>query len=320
MADHPESRWERRHPPLGVDAADVAAAVGLALHTHASGARPLRGGLVHTLFRVDTDAGPVVARALPDGAATRAVETAVLRDVARLVPVPEALAEIASGPAGVPWRVERFVDGDLLADVLTTSAPAFRQGEACGAVLGRLHTRRHAACGLLGLVDGAVDVVEDWSPLPATWRQHVVEALDAVGGILDGAVLKALRTRVDDAATRLTALEDEPVLCHGDFKPTNLLVRDATVTAVLDWEFAWAGLRWFDLGQLLRWDDRYPPDFADGVEVGYRAHHPLPADWRSLAATVDVVNLLGFLARRAGRPRMTQDVVGRLSRLAHATS
>lgn len=75
------------------------------------------------------------------------------------------------------------------------------------------------------------------------------------------AFVQAMRARLDAAGTPrpvlewgLAALERNPlpplppVLCHNDFRTGNLMVKDHTVTAVLDWEFAAWGDPHADLG------------------------------------------------------------------------
>ncbi len=75
------------------------------------------------------------------------------------------------------------------------------------------------------------------------------------------AFVRAMRERLDAAGTPrpvlewgLAALERNslpplpPVLCHNDFRTGNLMVKDHTVTAVLDWEFAAWGDPHADLG------------------------------------------------------------------------
>jgi len=78
---------------------------------------------------------------------------------------------------------------------------------------------------------------------------------------------------------------------------------------VLDWEWAWAGTRYMDIGHLLRW---HPPEpfvraFADAyVDVG----GILIDDWRRIAETVDLCGLLGLY--RHPSARATDDVPRRI--------
>lgn len=98
-------------------------------------------------------------------------------------------------------------------------------------------------------------------------------------------------------------------LVHGDFGPTNLLVRAEragwAVTGVLDWEFAHAGHPAMDVGNLLRArpEGPLPEGFAVGLEDGLRAGGAeLDPDWRAHAEYVDLFSALEFLSSVAERP------------------
>jgi aminoglycoside phosphotransferase (APT) family kinase protein len=87
-------------------------------------------------------------------------------------------------------------------------------------------------------------------------------------------------------------------LLHSDFNPKNILVRDSAVVAVLDWEFAFAGTPLFDIGNMLRFSDGYPPAYVDGFVAGFRAGGGhLPARWREITEALDLFALADFLAR-----------------------
>jgi aminoglycoside phosphotransferase (APT) family kinase protein len=122
----------------------------------------------------------------------------------------------------------------------------------------------------------------------------------------------SLRDNIGDALTdqlrsfidRNAALEEQmsfggPVLSHSDYKPWNLLVSDSRVSAVLDWEFVFAGALLNDVGNFLRYSARQRPEYESGFIAGYlEAGGSLPEDWRRLARLVDLINLLDFLGRR----------------------
>ena len=80
--------------------------------------------------------------------------------------------------------------------------------------------------------------------------------------------------------------------------------------ALLDWEFAWVGSPWSDLGQLVRWADRYADDIVPGLVDGYE---PADPDWRELAALLDLINLAQFLAG-PDRPAVQRDAAERVVR------
>jgi aminoglycoside phosphotransferase (APT) family kinase protein len=139
------------------------------------------------------------------------------------------------------------------------------------------------------------------------------DAADAVPGMSDYARLHAVPLTAalgDELGARVLAFIDEnerllddaagaPVLLHGDFKASNLHWTHGSELLVLDWEFAWAGPRLMDVGQLLRWNP--PAPFIDAFAAAYADHGgPLGSDWRRLAAWFDLFNLVGLAVGGTG--------------------
>jgi len=107
---------------------------------------------------------------------------------------------------------------------------------------------------------------------------------------------------IEEKGGILDEWQQAPCLTHSDFGGSNILVTGGpnghTLSAVLDWEFAFSGTPFFDLGNLLR-----PPlgtlaGFSDGVALGYkRGGGHLPTRWREMAAIVDLSAWVEFLNR-----------------------
>nr|MBC8453127.1 phosphotransferase [Chloroflexota bacterium] len=107
------------------------------------------------------------------------------------------------------------------------------------------------------------------------------ERVSALGEILTG------------ENTRLAEIHEQPSLTHGDFNPTNILIHEGEVSAVLDWEYGHAGTPYMDIGNLLRnTDQQHHESIGRGlVEGGF----DLPDDWIERAALIDVSSHLEFL-------------------------
>ncbi|MGZ3407410.1 MAG: phosphotransferase family protein [Polyangia bacterium] len=102
---------------------------------------------------------------------------------------------------------------------------------------------------------------------------------------------------------------DVPVLSHSDFKVSNVHWTPRGELLVLDWEFAWAGSRYIDIGQILRWQPP-APFVAAFAEAYVGAGGVLCDDWRRFAETVDLCALVGLYRNPAARA--TDDVVRRI--------
>ena len=302
-----ESDWERQAPELALDRPLLEARLARALPAaRLVAAGSLAGGKSNTHLRLElADRAPVVMRLHQRDAGACAREAAIHRLLAGRVPLPALLhAEAAPQDGGLPWMLLSWCPGERLCDVL----PALRDadGPALGAALGRVAATIHGARAYpgAGFLTPELALSTPLGPL----GEHLRGWLDGRAGARLGPALSArLRGWLADRAEWLEEGPEGGVLCHADFKQENLLVAPRgdswAPTAVLDWEFAFAGPCLFDLGQLLRREELLPPGFADGVAAGYAAvGPPLPADWRARAAALDLLNHVQFLDDPLDRP------------------
>lgn len=266
----------------------------------AAGLVPLAGGWSGETFLAEVAGERSVVRiyaARGRGPQAPDVDAAVLRLVRGLVPVPEVL-EVRPGVDAAPgllvtaWMPgER---GDLLLPRLDDPDLA-----SLGARVGRI------AADLAGmpqlrageLVDGELRV-RAWDPdLPAYVDQCLAARPD-----WSAAELSALRDVAAAAQDRLDAM-GRTCLVHGDLNPKNILVDPGTleVTAVVDWEYAHAGLPTADLGNLLRWDRH--PAWAEAVLGAWCDRHGVPTGTAlDLARAADLWALVDLAARAGQHP------------------
>jgi aminoglycoside phosphotransferase (APT) family kinase protein len=115
--------------------------------------------------------------------------------------------------------------------------------------------------------------------------------------------LQALAAAAADPLARSVARARQ--LVHSDYNGKNLLAVGGdgrrSVSAVLDWEFAFSGSPLTDIGNMLRFRDSRPRGFADGFVAGYRdAGGQLPERWREISQALDLYALADFLTRPPG--------------------
>jgi len=303
-------------------------------------ATPLTGGYSNSNTRLVTAAGRsyVLRRYLPGrGGAARdetaqqrpvraaaeaerrcAVEAALAGRLRGVAPVAEVAAADPGGTqAGEPVLLSRHVPGVMLRTAL--AEPDASQEEH--AALGREAGRALAAIGSVGFEragffgDGTLTPAAEG--MPASLAEFVDDCL-ARGNAreaLDPAEVAGLRS-LAAAWTPLAARADgDSRLVHSDYNPKNLLVarhggvshgaRGAgggwSVTAVLDWEFAFSGSPLHDVGNMLRFTSEIPPAFAAAFTGGFgAAGGRLPADWREISRALDLYALAELLTRPAG--------------------
>jgi aminoglycoside phosphotransferase (APT) family kinase protein len=240
----------------------------------AEGLKPLAGGFSGETFVAESAGTRTVVRIYSGRGAGRGdaavvIDAAVLRLVRGLLPVPEVLEVHRPGSAaGAPGvLVTSFLPGerlDVCLPVLGQEMQA-RVGRNLGVILGRLAQMPMVRAG--EFVDADLRI-EPWREAPdvLAWVRHqrASSALaDWPDDLYEG--LSAVAARAQGLLDRI----GRACLVHSDFNPKNLLVdrSDGTVTGLLDWEFAHAGVPGADLGNLLRFDRA--PGFVAAVLDGY---------------------------------------------------
>ena len=216
--------------PGAVGAALSAAGVG---PSRLAGPRPgvtrLDGGYSWITLRVRWDDGDaVIVRVAPLGGTVEPYEPAAearrLRAVAGVVPVPEVLA-VCEEPnrIGRPFGVYTLVPGE--AQRRPADPGPYR--EALATALGALHSRADP------------QALDDVATIGAAYEAELARQIEAYR--------RCWRHRGIDVAMRwlarhLPRSDDRPALCHGDFRPANVLwTAPGVIGGIIDWERAWVG-------------------------------------------------------------------------------
>lgn len=105
-----------------------------------------------------------------------------------------------------------------------------------------------------------------------------------------------------------------PVLVHSDYNGLNILMKEdtgrASVSAVLDWEYAFSGSKFADIGNMLRYEKEgsdFETHFLQGYESGGGA---LRDNWRISSKLHDLVALCDLLDRSSDEtPKRVQDLI-----------
>lgn len=306
-------QWTRATAVVSLDVDEATALVQpLPGAPRVSSINVLSGGLANTNLRLDFADGhpPVVLRLYQRDPAQAAKERALHALAARHdLPVPRLWWGADDNPVtGSPYAVVDWVDGQVLDDVAMALDGLSLQGlgASVGAALASVHGVTFETSGFF---DRALSVATPIDVGAAGLRGFLQRCLiDGPGGErLGGDLTRALLAFVDAEAALLDTWDGRPCLTHADFGGSNILVRSTggrwTLAAVLDWEFAFAGSPFFDLGNLLRPPLGRLPGFADAVAAGYMsAGYTLPPRWREMAALVDLIAWADFLARETPPP------------------
>jgi hypothetical protein len=287
MLPNPERAWHRAAAVRTIDRAEVERRIG---PTRAP-IEVLTGGLGNINIRVGRDR---VLRIHRDASAL-AKETTLLRRPWRALRTPTVLA---TG------------DDFLLLEYLELQPLPVRAGEAAGRALAEIHALTYAKTGDLG-ADLSLIAPSPYEGFAARGYGHA--NLSEAEPYLDPALAARIASFLDGDAYAARDALDVPVLCHCDFKVSNLHVTPDGELVVLDWEFAWAGPRLIDIGQLLRWNP--PESFVRAFVDAYRAGGGVLIDgWRSIAEAIDVGSMLGVFAHNEAA-RSTPDIERRIAEI-----
>ena len=281
----------------------------------------LPGGYVNESVAITTDSGRYVLRryrrdaGVESASRTCAIEAALARRLGRTaVPIAEVIAADASGTvAGQPLLLARYVDGvTLRAAVANVSGSAAEEiGRAAGTTLAAIGTVTFPRGGSFT----GPDLVPSPEGMPGSLDEFVESCLRCghAATIMTEGELAALRTLAARLAPAAASAASARQLVHSDYNGKNLLALQRggrwSISAVLDWEFAFSGSPLTDIGNMLRFSTSYPPGFASGFIAGYReAGGTLPPDWHEVSEALDLYALADFLTRSPAHPYFAKAV------------
>jgi aminoglycoside phosphotransferase (APT) family kinase protein len=295
-----------------------------------TGTAPLGGGHSNENILVTTGSGSYVLRRYRRGSRAAAARTCAIEAAlaARLragpVPVPEVIAaDPAGAAAGEPLLLARHVAG-----VLVSMALGEDSGQAAG--IGRAAGRALAGIGAVTFERGGMFTGPDLVPapdgMPASLPEFVEACLRAgnAASALSPDEIDGLRGLAARAGPLAAGTACSRQLVHSDYNGKNLLAvcRGGRwlISAVLDWEFAFSGSPLTDVGNMLRFRERYPPGFTDGFLAGFQdAGGRLPPRWREISEALDLYALADFLTRPPDHPYFAKAVTLIRKRLARAS-
>lgn len=279
------------------------------------GQRPTSGGLANTNIEVRLKDEPHVClvRVYVRDPLAAEKEFAINQLVRQRVPSPTFHHLELSHPALLhPYTVMDWVDGERLEAVVgaMTQDEQLQCAKSIGRALAGIHSFKFAQGGFL---DGNLDVCSAAYVTSDGLKQFAQQCLsEGIGAErLSPAFLASLLDFIDEYAVLLDSVSDQTTLTHSDFGGSNILMHKRNdvwvVAAVLDWEFAFSGTVYCDLGNLLRPPLGDLPGFAAAVINGFTESggriHP---HWKELSLLSDLFAWFEFCAR----PSAGEQVVG----------
>jgi len=269
-------------------------------------------------YRVRIGSDDVVLRFFDRTPAACAKETAILETIAGVVAAPRVLhSQPKATPT--PFVVLEYIDGITLRELKT-------RGDANAVSSAAYDVGRQLAALASVAIDADLMGAPDIDPallagpnVNARLIEHFLQSPNLRRRMADSDIDRVARFAWRREAL-LAPYSAERSIVHGDFNSPNILVRrhdgDWRVSAIIDWEFAFAGHAFYDVGNFLRYErrgvSRFEPSFSRGLVDGGVV---LPAEWLAIARISD----LGALCELLTRPDVPDNVVDEIRGLILAT-
>lgn len=246
---------------------------------------PAGAGTDNTMYRLGDDLLVRLPRTADNGRSVRKEQEWLPRLAPHLsCPIPEPVhAGTPTDAFPVVWSVHRWIDGEEPGPDTVRDWGAF--GADLAAAVRELH--RVDLMGATRAGDLTWYRGGSLAPCDRSTRRHLDDCRTAVGSELDVDTLE----RLWRAALDLPEPSEPHVWLHGDLKPTNLLVREGTLHAVIDFGGLSVGLP--DAEHATIWD--FPPQARQAYWDALDLDEPTWTRARAWAIAVAVSGIAYYL-------------------------
>lgn len=276
----------------------------------------LGNGFSNSNYKVSLDvfSSPLVVRFYSGNRGIAVKEQSIFRMVSQKVPVAAYLhVDESCTIADVPFAIMEWKDGVLLSELMRGRQGAFHASaaETVGETLAEIHKNKFSESGFL---NGQLEIEE---PLKIGEESFISLIRQFIyhhcGPFLGERISDELLAFCRIHGHNLSEDAKTPVLVHSDYNGLNILMTErpggALVSAILDWEYAYSGSRFADIGNMLRYE-KEGSDFETHFLSGYEGGGGILKDnWRILSKLHDLVALCDLLNRSSSEtPRRVQDL------------
>lgn len=277
----------------------------------------LSDGCANTNYKITftSDTAPVVLRIHTRKEASLAREAGICKLVQSVIPVPEFhYIDSSRESFPHPYAVISHIQGMLMRDVIFSKDEIAISECAydAGTYLDILRRMKLPHGGFFedDLTIKSFSEEEEYFTFVTGFLED-----PAVQKSLGHNLLQDLQQLLSQVSELFPATNDANIT-HGDFDPANMLVRQIDgqwkITAILDWEFAFAGTYLLDIGMMLRYSHKLPVCYENSFIEGIIDNGaPLPRDWKQQSKLMDLLCLLqlAHFSQPTGRDFMNRDVV-----------
>jgi aminoglycoside phosphotransferase (APT) family kinase protein len=219
-------------------------------------------GLSSGTYKVQIErlAAPFLLRISAGGLDIAPKEKAIAERLSGYVPVADYIyLDTSRNLIEYDWALLEWKEGVLLRDILQRGEEhqIVKAAESVGNILARIHSHTFDCPGFLA---GDLTIAQPFNMGEDEFHSFISDSLDggATGHWLGAEATAMVRSFCASHRSLLSEIHEPSVLVHSDFNGLNILMLDRPdgieVSAVLDWEFAFSGRRYVDIGNMLRYE------------------------------------------------------------------
>lgn len=295
-----DQTWERTTPHAHLSKQQIDEWVGSALPSETVvAAQLIEHGRANTNYRVLLQSGRTVLLRYHVRDPHGAIRETKLYDLVRpVVPVPQVIAVAPDGR----WSIQEWIDAPNMSEVLDRGLPV--DPFSVGCILAGLS---QFAFDEAGFFDDDLRLQRGFGRRVQFYKSHIDELAcsDMVQARVGAELLEACRSWLDSDWRMVEEVESTVCLVHADYKPSNLLIRDGKVVAVLDWEFAHSGSPLLDIAILMRDERLSDATFSREFRKAFVASGGvLPKCWLRAAHLLDLISLFEFIGHPDAGPQL----------------
>ena len=274
-------------------------------------------GLSNGTYKVEIEGitTPYFLRIFAGGSDVASKEKAIAERLRGVVPVADYIYLDASRKLiENDWAIIEWKEGVLLRDLLQRGdeRQIAKVAESVGSVLARIHSHTFECPGFFAR---DLTISTPFNMDENEFISFISESLEKgeTGKWLGAEATEKVRSFCESHRSLISEIHEPPVLVHSDFNGLNLLVIERQdgfeVSAVLDWEFAFSGRRYVDIGNMLRYEDDNSL-FEHHFIKAYRGSGGfLDENWVLLSKLEDLIALCDLLNRSTSEmPNRIADV------------
>jgi len=297
--------WERTEQHISLDLKQLNEFIKPALSgKRVIAAERLSTGYSNSNYKIllEGSATPYVVRLFRGDGEIAQKEAAIAKLVREIVPVADYIyLDTSCSTFDKAWALLEWKEGFLLRDVLKTGSieDAAVAASSVGSVLARIHSFTFPESGFLDKDLSIVHpIIMDDGPFISFIEKCLFHS--PCGKWLGEELTEQVWSFCQTHRSILLESMDTPVLVHSDFNGLNILMRNErdgySVSAVLDWEFAFSWRRHVDIANMLRYEEDGSVFEQHFIRAYQENGGVLNGNWRLLSRLEDLVALCDMLS------------------------